>query len=103
MTPVAPSSYRRRARRGTSVEGPQGFWAMIVERISRAEVLVRLALCLAAALVLLILLHGWTGPQPFREGSVVPHGIVARVPFEKPDPERTRAARDRAAAQVRVV
>jgi hypothetical protein len=74
---------------------------MLVERISRAEVLVRLALCLAAALVLLILLHGWTGPQPFREGSVVPHGIVARVPFEKPDPERTRAARERAAAQVR--
>ena len=100
---VAPSSYRRRARRGGSVEGPQGPWAMLVERISRAEVLVRLALCLAAATVLMIMLHGWTGPQPFREGSVAPHGLVARVPFEKPDPERTRAAQERAAAQVRVV
>ncbi len=100
---VAPSSYRRRARRGGSVEGPQGPWAMLVEWISRAEVLVRLALCLAAATVLMIMLHGWTGPQPFREGSVAPHGLVARVPFEKPDPERTRAAQERAAAQVRVV
>jgi putative nucleotidyltransferase with HDIG domain len=76
---------------------------MLVEWISRAEVLVRLALCLAAATVLMIMLHGWTGPQPFREGSVAPHGLVARVPFEKPDPERTRAAQERAAAQVRVV
>jgi hypothetical protein len=76
---------------------------MLVEWISRAEVLVRLALCMAAATVLMIMLHGWTGPQPFREGSVAPHGLVARVPFEKPDPERTRAAQERAAAQVRVV
>ena len=100
---IAPSSYRRRARRGVSVEGPQGFWTSLVERISRAEVLVRLALCLASAVILMILLHGWTEPQPFHEGSIVPHGVVARVPFEKPDPERTRAAQERAAAQVRVV
>jgi putative nucleotidyltransferase with HDIG domain len=100
---IAPSSYQRRARRGGSVEGPQGFWAALLERISRAENIVRLALCLAASLVLLVLLHGWSEPQPFRKGSIAPHGVVARVPFEKPDPERTRAAQDRAAAQVRVV
>ena len=33
----------------------------------------------------------------------MPRGIVARVPFEKPDVDRTRAAQERAAAQVRVV
>ncbi|NBW96986.1 MAG: hypothetical protein EBR28_09705, partial [Planctomycetia bacterium] len=65
--------------------------------------LVRLALCLAAATVLLVALHGWSEPQPFRKGSVAAHGVVARVPFEKPDAERTRTAQDRAAAQVRVV
>jgi len=101
--PIAPSSYRRSAKRGASVEGPQGFWGMLLQRISRAEVLVRLAICLSGAIVLLILLHGWTEPLPFREGFVVPRGIVARVPFEKPDVERTRAAQARAAAQVRVV
>jgi len=100
---IAPSSYQRRARRGGSVEGPQGFWGSLVERISRAENIVRLALCLAGALMLLVLLRGWSEPQPFRKGSIVPHGVVARVPFEKPDPDRTRAAQERAAAQVRVV
>lgn len=76
---------------------------MLIERASRAEVLVRLSLCLAAAAVLLVLLHGWSEPLPYRIGSVAPRGVVARVPFEKPDPERTRAAQERAAAQVRVV
>jgi hypothetical protein len=74
-----------------------------VERTVRSEVLVRLALCLAAATALLLLLRGWDEPLPFRIGSVPPRGVVARVPFEKPDPERTRTARERAAAQVRVV
>ncbi len=101
--PIAPSSYRRSAKRGASVEGPQGFWGMLLQRISRAEVLVRLAICLSGAIVLLILLRGWTEPLPFREGFVMPRGIVARIPFEKPDVERTRAAQSRAAAQVRVV
>jgi cyclic-di-AMP phosphodiesterase PgpH len=98
-----PPTVRRRVKRGTSVEGPQGFWGRLVERASRADVLVRLAICLVASTVLMVLLHGWTEPLPFRVGSVPPRGIVARVPFEKPDPERTRTAQERAAAQVRVV
>jgi len=101
--PVAPSSYRRTVRRGSSVEGPQGFWAGLLERASRSEVLLRLALCLAAAAVLLVVLHGWIEPLPWYPGSVAARGIAARVPFEKPDQERTRAAQERAAAQVRVV
>ncbi len=101
--PVAPSSYRRTVRRGSSVEGPQGFWGGLVERASRSEVLLRLALCLGAATVLLVALHGWTEPLPWRPGAVAARGIAARVPFEKPDQERTRTAQERAAAQVRVV
>jgi len=103
MTTIAPSSYRRRVKRGSSVEGPQGFWGSLLERVSRSEVLLRLALCLAAGLILLVVLHGWHEPFPFRQGMVPPRGIAARVPFEKPDAERTRTAQDRAAAQVRVV
>ena len=99
---ITPSS-QRRARRGGSVEGPQGFWGGLLERFSRAENIVRLALCLGGAVVMLVLLHGWSEPQPFRKGSIAPHGVVARVPFEKPDPDRTQAAQERAAAQVRVV
>jgi putative nucleotidyltransferase with HDIG domain len=100
---IAPSSYRRRVKRGSSVEAPQGFWGRLVERTVRSEVLVRLGLCMIAATILLMLLRGWDEPLPFRIGSVPPRGVVARVPFEQPDPERTRTARERAAAQVRVV
>ncbi len=85
------------------MEGPQGFWGNLLETISRSEVLVRLGLCLLAGLVLLILLHGWSQPFAFRVGGVAPRGVVSRVPFEKPDLDRTRAAQERATAQVRVV
>lgn len=100
---IAPSSYRRRIKRGSSVEVPHGFWGTLLETVSRSEVLLRLALCLGAALLLLMLMHGWSEPFPFRAGMVSPRGVVARVPFEKPDGERTRTAQERAAAQVRVV
>ncbi len=101
--PVAPSSYRRRVRRGQAIDGPQGFWSTLMERASRAEVVVRLGMCLGAAVVLAVLLRGWAEPSPWHPGSVPPRGVVARVPFEKPDADRTRVARERAAAQVRVV
>ena len=100
---IAPSSYRRRIKRGSSVELPHGFWGTLLENVSRSDVLLRLAICLGAGLVLLMLMHGWTEPFPFRVGMVPPRGVVARVPFEKPDAERTRTAQERAAAQVRVV
>jgi putative nucleotidyltransferase with HDIG domain len=90
-------------KRGSSVEVPHGFWGTLLENVSRSEVLLRLALCLGAALVLLMVMHGWSEPFPFRAGMVPPRGVVARVPFEKPDAERTRTAQERAAAQVRVV
>ncbi len=100
---IAPSSFRRRSRRASSVEGPQGFWGHLLETISRSEVLVRLGMCLLAAVLLLIVLHGWAEPFSYRVGMVAPRGLVARVPFEKPDLEKTRAAQERAMSQVRVV
>jgi putative nucleotidyltransferase with HDIG domain len=98
-----PSPTRRRGRRGGSVEIPPGFWGTLAERIGRPDVLARLGLCFAASLVLLLLLHGWAEPFPFRAGAVPPRGVVSRMAFEKPDPEATRTAQERAAAKVRVV
>ena len=76
---------------------------MLAERVARPEVLVRLGLCLAAALVLVVLLRGWAEPFGYRVGSVPVHGAVSRVAFDRPDPDATRVARERAAAKVRVV
>ncbi|MEI6256314.1 MAG: HDIG domain-containing metalloprotein [Planctomycetota bacterium] len=100
---IGPSSYRRRLKRGSLLEVPPGFWGTLLEKASSSEVLLRLALCLGASLLLLLVMHGWSEPFPFRAGMVPPRGIVARVPFEKPDGERTRTSQERAAAQVRVV
>ena len=103
-TPSLPSPIRRRGRRGASADVlPQGFWADLGARVSRPEVLARLGLCLATAAVLLLIVRGWEEPFPFRLGWVPPRGVVSRVAFEKPDPEATRTAQERAAAKVRVV
>jgi putative nucleotidyltransferase with HDIG domain len=97
------SQNRRRTRRGASVDAPQGFWRMLLDRVSRPEVLARLGICLGAALLLLVALRGWEEPFAFRHGWVPPRGVVSRVAFERPDPEATRTAQERAAAKVRVV
>jgi putative nucleotidyltransferase with HDIG domain len=71
--------------------------------VSRPEVLARLGICLGASLLLLVTLRGWEEPFAFRNGWVPPRGVVSRVAFERPDPEATRTAQERAAAKVRVV
>ncbi|MFM8413842.1 MAG: HD family phosphohydrolase [Planctomycetota bacterium] len=101
--PLGSPSSRRRLRRPGGVELPHGFWGALAGQVARPEVLLRLGICLVAGLVLLMVLRGWAEPFSFRLGSVPVHGVVSRVPFEKPDPEATRLARDRAAAKVRVV
>jgi putative nucleotidyltransferase with HDIG domain len=102
MPSSSPSPFRRRRRAG-AVDAPPGFFGTLLETASRGDVLLRLGLCLAAAAVLLVMLHGWEEPFPFQLGSVPPRGVVARVPFERPDAEGTREAQQRAAARVRIV
>jgi len=75
----------------------------LTERLAQPGTLARLGLCLAAALVLLVVLRGWEEPFPFRHDWVPPRGVVSRVAFEQPDPEATRTAQVRSAAKVRVV
>ena len=101
--PIGNPSFRRRSRRAGAVDLPYGFWGLLVGRAVKPEVLVRLGICLASSLVLLISLQGWSEPLAFRLGTVPVHGVVARVPFDKPDLDATRVARDRAAAKVWVV
>ncbi len=101
--PLGSPLLRRRQRRPNAVEVPHGFWQLLAGQTARPEVLTRLGICTAAALVLLVALQGWSEPFAFRVGSVPVHGVVSRVPFEKPDPDATRVARERAAAKVRVV
>jgi putative nucleotidyltransferase with HDIG domain len=101
--PVAPSSYRRRLKRGASIEAPTGFLGRLVDQLVRSETIFRLSMCGLASLVLLVVLQGWRPPLSLRPGMVESYGVVSRVPFEMPDPERTREAEERAKSLVRVV
>ena len=99
---IAPSSFRRRIRRASSMEGPQSFWGRLL-KLSLAQKYSCGSGSVLAAFFLLVLLRGWSQPFAFRLGSVAPRGVVSRVAFEKPDLARTRAAQQRATSQVRVV
>jgi len=86
-----------------SFDAPAGFFGLLGGALSRSDVLARLGVCLAAAVLLMVLLEGWEEPFSFRLGEVPQRGIVSRVAFERPDNEATRDAQQRAAARVRVV
>ena len=61
--------------------------------LRRGQVLVRLALCALAAIVLWLVTNGWAPPQPYHLGDIPSRDITARIQFEKPDEQATRDAR----------
>jgi putative nucleotidyltransferase with HDIG domain len=90
------SKKKRRIDRVTSLEMPPGVWGSLWDNLRRGYVLVRLALCAFAALLLWVLTSGWAPPFPYHWGDVPPRDIVARSQFERPDEEATRKAKDQA-------
>lgn len=94
---------RKRSERVAALELPPGTWERVWIGVRRREVLLRLGMCLATALVLCAILRGWNPPFTSRVGHSRQYDFVARVPFEVPDALATQAARDRARRQVRCV
>jgi putative nucleotidyltransferase with HDIG domain len=90
------SKKKRRIDRVTSLEMPPGVWGSLWDNLRRGYVLVRLALCALAAILLWVITAGWKPPFPYHWGDVPPRDIVARTQFERPDDEATRKARDQA-------
>ncbi len=94
MSQILPR--RTRSRRVTSVELPPGFWGKLLAHLQRGAVLLRLALCLIAAILLLIFTSGWDPPFRYRLNETPERDIVARVDFAQTDIEATKDARTRA-------
>jgi putative nucleotidyltransferase with HDIG domain len=89
------SKKKRRIDRVTSVELPPGVLGNLWGHLRRGHVLVRLALCTVAALVLWAVTRGWAPPPPpYLPGDVVQRDIVARTEFKRADPEATAKAKD---------
>jgi cyclic-di-AMP phosphodiesterase PgpH len=92
----AGNKKRTRSERVASVELPPGLWGNLRMHLRRGHVLVRLAMCAIAALVLWGITQGWAPPQTYHLGDVPPRDVTARTQFEKFDEKATEDAREQA-------
>lgn len=94
---------RTRSQRVASVELPPGPFGTIWLHLQTGQVLLRLALCVLAAIALWGMTRGWEPPQPYHIEQIPLRAIVSRVPFEQDNPEATAKAREAAAKNARAV
>lgn len=93
----------KRFERVASLELPPSQWERAWTSLRRRDVLGRIGLALAAAMVMCVVIRGWDPPFAYRTGYTPPRDIVAAVSFNKPDPVATLAAREKARGQARYV
>jgi putative nucleotidyltransferase with HDIG domain len=94
---------RNRPSRAVAVRGPETAWSRLVERLQDRRTLLRLGLCLGALLMLLVAVQSWQAPFPYRVGYFAPHGIAAKIDFERVDEQETDRLRRQAEDQVPLV
>lgn len=78
------------------IELPPGLFQRILTHLTHREVLIRLGFALCLAVILCILIHGWSPPFAYRNGYVPSSDIVASVPFKKLDQDATEEMREAA-------
>jgi hypothetical protein len=94
---------RTRSERVAALELPPGSLERALDYLKRGEVLVRLGLCLLAVVALWLVTLSWSVPLEYHRNFTPPRNVVAKVPFKKADPEKTREARALAASTVTYV
>jgi len=72
---------RTRSERVAALELRPGKWELAWANLRRRDVLLRMGLCVIAALALCAAVRGWEPPFAHRTGEVLLHDVVARVPF----------------------
>lgn len=82
-----------RAERVAAIGFRPGVLAQTFETLRRGDVLLRLALCFAAAIAMWALTCGWAPPFAYRTGYVPPRDIVARTEFSVFSPDKTEDAK----------
>ncbi len=84
---------RTRQQRVAVVELPPGLLGNLWGQLQRGSILLRLAICALAAILMLIFTRGWDPPFRYRLNEVPERNIVASVDFEQPDQAATAEAR----------
>ncbi len=83
------SPRRSRPHRSNGLAAQPGYFARLFETLRRSDVLVRLSLCLVAAIAMWVLTQAWAPPFPYRTGHVPARDVIARVDFEVLDKQET--------------
>lgn len=86
------SKKRTRSERVAAVELPPGVWGHLRLHLRRGHVLVRLALCALAAMMLWVITQGWSPPMSYHLGDIPKRDVVSRTQFEQPDAQATQEA-----------
>lgn len=86
---------RKRSDRVTGIKLPPGQIPRFLAYIRRGDVLLRVSLCLLAAIVMWAVTNGWSRPFSYRSGFIPQRDIMARVDFktselDSPENERRR-------------
>ncbi len=89
----AGNQKRTRSQRVAALELPPGAIDRFFESLRQADVLWRIALCVATAVAMWAILGGWSTPLPYRLDDIPARDIDTRVEFKRPDPETTEEAR----------
>src|SRR6185295_9828125 len=97
------SQKRTRSERVAALELPPGLVERTWEYLRRRDVVLRLALCVLTAGILWGITGSWAPPLGYRTGYVPPRPIVAKIKFQKPDPDATKEAREAAKRSIRYV
>ncbi len=86
-----------------SIALPPGQVARVLGNLQRGDVLIRIGLCLIAALLMWLLTGGWKPPFGYRAGYIPIRNIDARVDFSVRDPEGTKRLRELKRSEVMCV
>ncbi len=87
---------RTRSDRVATLKLPPGTFEKARKLVRRGDVLTRVGLCCATALLAWLLTGAWVPPFPYRVGDIPARNIVARVTFERVDEQGTIDAQDAA-------
>ncbi|HIA20721.1 MAG TPA: hypothetical protein EYN70_15120, partial [Planctomycetaceae bacterium] len=90
------SQKRQPMDRTGSFSLPPSQWMRALQYLQHGGVLLRIAMCLLAAVMMWWLTSGWKSPFPFRRGYIPDRDIPASVEFAVSDPEATNKLREQA-------
>ncbi len=97
------SQKRTRSERVAALELPPGLLERTWEYLQRGDVLVRLGMCVLAVIGLWAVTTSWSIPLAYHRNFTPPRDVVAKVSFQKADPEGTKEAKALAARKVSYV